>query len=60
VIGAFETKRLGADPLDRSHLGLLAALHRDERVMEKAGLAKEREVEHAGETHGLYRRRAAA
>jgi [ribosomal protein S5]-alanine N-acetyltransferase len=37
VIGAFETERLRAEPLDRSHLDLLAALHGDERVMATLG-----------------------
>lgn len=49
MIGAFETERLPAEPLDRSHLGPLAALHRDER-----------DDGDAGETRMLDRRRAAA
>ena len=37
MTGAFETERLRAEPLDRSHLDALSRLHRDERVMATLG-----------------------
>ncbi len=45
MIGAFETERLRAEPLDGSHFAVLAALHRDERVMATlGGVASEAET----------------